>query len=96
MREYKRREEAAKKKADLLNRLESFVYEAKDKLESAAFLAVTNKNQREEFSAALDKAAEFVSEGGSDDIADMRAKLTELEGFFKPMQHRVKARVLFF
>jgi hypoxia up-regulated 1 len=66
--------------ADVKNKLESFIYGTKEKLESTEYSDVTTKEQKFQVIRACDAAAEWLAEHVNDEIASLfRDQLTPLE-----------------
>ncbi|XP_046873955.1 hypoxia up-regulated protein 1 isoform X1 [Hypomesus transpacificus] len=76
-----------------LNSLEAFIFETQDKLYQDEFQALVSEEEKEEISAKLSQASEWMDEDGySAATKELREKLSELKKLCKAMFFRVEER----
>ncbi|KAI3373683.1 hypothetical protein L3Q82_021961 [Scortum barcoo] len=87
------RDLAKQEREKTLNSLEAFIFETQDKLYQEDFQLVVSEEEKEQISAKLSEASEWMDEDGyTATTKQLRAKLSQLKSLCKDMFFRVEER----
>eukprot|EP01135_Chromosphaera_perkinsii_P004797 Nk52_evm28s296 gene=Nk52_evmTU28s296 len=85
----KEEEMAKKEKEATRNKLESYIYETRDKITSEDYITVSNDEQREALNNLLSASSEWLDDDGwTADTPALKEKISDIEVLFKPINSR--------